>query len=139
MTEKRKVRILLSSMSEGQQTVQEFEGDIYVKRGQFFIRYEEDEQEMERTTTTVKINIDQLKIIRHGQVESEQPFRIGQWMSGFYRMGQARFLIRTFTHSVQNELNEQGIGTVKWEYDLEMMDEPVGRLAIQLTVTDRDN
>lgn len=139
MTGKRKVRILLSSTSEGQQNRQEFDGEVYVKKGVFFIRYEEDEREMGLTTTTVKINIDQLKIIRHGQVESEQSFRTGQWMSGFYRMDQGRLRMQAFTHSMQNELNEHGLGTVKWEYDLEMMDDPVGRLAIQLSVTDRDN
>lgn len=136
MTAKRKVRITLDSANMGQHIVQEAEGDLYLKNDHIYIRYEETQPETGRTTTTMKIDVDRMKIIRHGQISAEQTFLPGEWMNGYYQTVHGKMNLRLYTHYLHTKLDDCGNGLVEWEYDLEVMDDPAGLFTIKLTITD---
>ena len=81
------VSITLVSLQEGQRNVVNANGKVIVKGPHLYIRYEELEQgprgEDVSVRTTIKITSNQLKLIRHGSVESEQTFQLGQRLPGF--------------------------------------------------------
>lgn len=136
MTAKRKVRVRLDSVNGGQQIVHEAEGDLYKKNDHIYIRYEETEPEMGQTTTIVKIEKNRMKIMRHGEISSEQSFIPGESTNGFYQTVQGRLILVIQTHSLHNRLNDNGTGELEWSYDLEVMEEQAGLFTIKLTILD---
>jgi uncharacterized beta-barrel protein YwiB (DUF1934 family) len=136
MTARRKVRIRLDSLNREQRIVHDVEGDLYEKNDHFYIRYEETEPEMGRTTTIVKIEKSRVKIMRHGEVSSEQIFLPGEPTYGFYQTAQGKMILGVRTHFLHNRLNDNGTGELEWSYDLEVMEELAGLFTIKLTIID---
>jgi len=136
MSAKRRVRIRLESVNMGQHIVHDAEGDLYEKNDHVYIRYEEAQTENGQTTTIIKIEADRAKIMRHGEVASEQYFVPDEMTNGFYQTVHGKMNLTVRTHSFHNRLNEQGNGEVEWEYDLEVMEEQAGLFTIKLMIID---
>jgi uncharacterized beta-barrel protein YwiB (DUF1934 family) len=133
ITGKQRVRIRIESKQEGQETLQLAQGDLYPKGKHFYIRYEEAEAELGRTTTLLKLETGQLRIIRQGDVESEQKFVPGERSVGFYQTTQGRLELEMHTHGMSSDLN-LGLGWVSWSYDLIVQGEPAGFYEIKLVI-----
>ena len=70
----------------------------------------------------LKLTEDELKLIRHGEVESEQAFKLGQRLPGYYRSPFTSFNLST--HTQRLELALEGVsGRAAWAYDLYVFDE----------------
>ena len=83
--------------------------------------------------TTIKIAGNQLKLIRHGGIQSEQSFESGRRLPGFYRSPYTQFNLSTETSKL--ELVREGRSlTVEWEYDLYVYEELSGKFAISLHI-----
>ncbi|WP_010278501.1 DUF1934 domain-containing protein [Paenibacillus senegalensis] len=125
------VEVSIVSYVESEKTHQQVKADLYVKGEHIYLRYPE--KDLGQTNTTVKIHKHQLKIIRHGEVASEQLFIPGKTTSGFYETPQGRLLLEMSTKDLQVDLND-GIGQVAWSYDLFFAGEHAGayRLSFQI-------
>lgn len=128
--------IQLISRQEGdEEKVQNLRGEVFAKGNAVYIRYEEPQRGPQGgiTRTMIKILGGELKIIRHGEVESEQTFRLGQRLPGFYRSPYMSFQLSTATTRLEIDLN--GIhGSVEWEYDFYVFEELSGHFALSLHI-----
>ncbi|WP_442602136.1 DUF1934 domain-containing protein [Paenibacillus sp. KN14-4R] len=131
---KQQVRITIDSTNGDQQLLQHAEGDLYLKNGHIYIRYEEIQEELGRTTTLLKFSDNQFRIIRQGETGSEQTFLPGEWTEGWYHTAQGRLDMRIRTHSLQMRLDENGLGDAKWNYDLYVAGDHAGRFKIKLSI-----
>lgn len=130
-----KVKITLTSRQDGEETVQALSGESFVKGDTVYIRYEEPESGPGGGTarTMVKITGGELKIMRHGAVESEQTFQVGRKLPGFYRSPYMSFNLSTDTRMLETGL-EGTSGHIVCEYDLYVYEELSGRFAISLHI-----
>ncbi|MDO3413145.1 DUF1934 domain-containing protein [Saccharibacillus sp. CPCC 101409] len=140
MPETNRVLIRLRSRQDGETVEQTLAGQVFVKDRSLYIRYEEPSAAggAEGTRTLLKVTDDELKIIRHGEVESEQSFRKGSGLAGFYRSPYTRFAL--VTHTRELSVRMEGVyGQIDWEYDLEIQDALSARFAVSLTIQEEDH
>jgi uncharacterized beta-barrel protein YwiB (DUF1934 family) len=133
MPDKRKVRIRIEGRQGEQETLQLAHGDLYLKGKSFYIRYEEAESELGRTTTLLKLEAGQMRITRQGDVESQQSFIPGKRSIGFYQTSQGKLELEMHTHGMLSDL-KLGLGWVSWSYDLIVQGEPAGLYEIKLVI-----
>jgi uncharacterized beta-barrel protein YwiB (DUF1934 family) len=117
MTTKKTVKLQITSKCEGQQVEQSFKAELYVKGTHIYYRYNETDEGMGRTITTLKIESQQIRIIRHGETQSEQTFILHTHKAGFYQTPQGKLELATFTHELVVDLTDQ-MGRIAWSYDL---------------------
>ncbi|MNB68954.1 hypothetical protein D3C75_154730 [compost metagenome] len=131
------VSVTLASRHEGEANVLNVSGEAVIKGRQLFIRFEEPgegpEGQAEAVRTTVKIMEDEIRIIRHGGVQSEQSFRHGSRLPGFYRSPYIQFNLSTETSALGIAREGRSL-TASWEYELFVYDEPSGQFAISLHI-----
>ncbi|OBA07599.1 hypothetical protein A9P44_09295 [Paenibacillus polymyxa] len=130
-----KVRIRLHSHHDGEDAVQELPGEAIVRGKHLYIRYEEPQESPEGGTTrnTVKIGPDELKLIRHGEVQSEQSFALGRRLPGFYRSPYLN--LNMSAHTQKLDIRMDGFtGHVSWTYDLYVFEDFSGHFAISLHI-----
>jgi uncharacterized beta-barrel protein YwiB (DUF1934 family) len=113
------------SLCEGQRIEQNFEAELYVKGTHIYYRYNEIDENMGRTITTFKVEPQQIRIIRHGDIQSEQTFVLQSNRAGFYQTPQGKLELATFTHNLSVNLSEQ-LGDISWSYDLLVSGESTG-------------
>jgi uncharacterized beta-barrel protein YwiB (DUF1934 family) len=135
MTEKRNVKLQITSQSEGQIIEQTFNAELYVKGDHCYYRYNETDENMGRTVTTLKVEPGQIRIIRHGDVQSEQSFALQSHKTFYYQTPQGRLELTTFTHVINVGLVEQ-IGTISWSYDLFVSDELSGTYSLTIEISE---
>ncbi|GGJ31423.1 DUF1934 domain-containing protein [Paenibacillus hunanensis] len=138
MTETNEVRLTLRSEQDGEVGTTHMVGQVFAKGNNLYIRYAEPPQPpQQEIRTTVKISNDEIKIMRHGGVESEQTFRPGEQLLGFYQSPFTRFEMETYTRSLHHGLN--GItGHIAWEYDLYVHEQLSGRFKVSLHIQAND-
>jgi uncharacterized beta-barrel protein YwiB (DUF1934 family) len=129
--------ITLESLQDGQKNVMKAAGEVISKGAQLYVRYEEAEQgprgETVSVRTTIKISGNELKLIRHGSIESEQSFELGRRLPGFYRSPYTQFNLSTETRSL--DITREGRSlNVSWEYDMYVYEELSGQFAISLYI-----
>jgi uncharacterized beta-barrel protein YwiB (DUF1934 family) len=129
--------VTLESLQDGQKNVMKAAGEVIARGAQLFIRYEEAEQgprgEAVSVRTTIKISGSELKLIRHGSIESEQSFALGRRLPGFYRSPYTQFNLSTKTRKL--DITREGRSlNVSWEYDLYVYEELSGQFAISLYI-----
>ncbi|CAM3115035.1 DUF1934 domain-containing protein [Paenibacillus sediminis] len=140
MPQPNQVKIRLISRQDGEEVTQELTGEAFIKGNSVYIRYEEsdinpegDKTDRPVTRTTVKIGTQQLKIMRHGAVQSEQSFELDRRLPGFYRSPYTQFQMSAHTRKLEVEMNGH-VGQVNWEYDMYVLDELTGRFAISILI-----
>jgi uncharacterized beta-barrel protein YwiB (DUF1934 family) len=134
---KKQVEIEIHSTSDDQTVVQKATGELYLKSDAIYLKYKEPAYDMGATSTTLKIRPDTIKVIRHGDVQSEQEFSLNKRLLGFYYLPQGRTGLETFTHSMSVQLDE-GIGSVTWSYDLSMMGDAAGLYDLRVDIRAAD-
>lgn len=135
MPNARRASIRLNSRHDGNDVVQEMAAEVFARGKALYVMYEEPEPDLQgrKTKTTIKINGNSLKMIRHGAVESEQAFQEGLKLPGFYRSPYASFNLSTDTQSLKIDLD--GIsGEICWAYDLYVYEECTGHFAISFQI-----
>ncbi|MEK8130798.1 DUF1934 domain-containing protein [Paenibacillus filicis] len=137
--DKTEVRIRLLSSADGQQMDREMPGVLIEKGSWLYLRYEEPEEaQMGRTTTTVRLHPEEVRIIRHGDVSFEQTFAAGRKHVGYMDTPHGRMELETLTQSV--ELKRPAAGRAlpleaSWCYELTAMGEAAGGFEVRLQVT----
>lgn len=136
MSRNRDVRIYIRSRGPGQRLVRPVNARLFFRGPAVYYRYAEPDEQMGKTTTTVKIRTGEpgeIKVIRHGEIRSEQTFVPNAEISGFYSFPQGRLPLKTRTRRMEVGLSE-GIGTVSWEYELVMDGQPGGTWELKLDI-----
>jgi len=70
------------------------------------------------TDPNPELESEQIRIFRHGDIQSEQTFIANKAGNGFYQTPQGKLTLETFTHSIASYLNDAWLGKVSWSYDL---------------------
>ena len=134
MNDRKQVSIRLQSLHEGENTIQELPAEAFIKGRCCMCAIRS--LRLDRTKgnrAMLKLTEDELKLIRHGEVESEQAFQLGQRLPGYYRSPFTSFNLST--HTQRLELALEGItGRAAWAYDLYVFDEFSGHFSISLTI-----
>ncbi|WP_138496365.1 DUF1934 domain-containing protein [Paenibacillus pinistramenti] len=135
MPDSQAVAITLKSFDGTDTSVQQLRGELVQGASGIYIRYEEPEPGPKggSTRTTVRISGNEIKVLRHGEIQSQQTFGAGQRHPGFYRSPFTTFNLSTDTKSVEIRLNGAE-GTLGWVYDLYVYEELAGRFTISLQI-----
>jgi uncharacterized beta-barrel protein YwiB (DUF1934 family) len=135
MTEKRNVQLQITSRSEGQIIEQTFKAELYVKGDKGYYRYNETDENMGRTITTLKVEPRQIRIIRHGDIQSEQTFALQSHKTFYYQTPQGRLELTTYTHEINVNLTDQ-VGKISWSYDLFVGSELSGTYSLTVEISE---
>ncbi|MCL6458452.1 MAG: DUF1934 domain-containing protein [Gorillibacterium sp.] len=134
MNIKTKVTLTVTSYTNEETIRLSYLADRYVKGVNQYFRYIEDSNEgMGQTVTLLKVGPEEIRIIRHGDIESEQTFAVGELRPGFYQTKQGTLQLETRTSHVSVHL-EEGIGTVEWTYEMQLAGEPVGSYRLNVEI-----
>lgn len=127
--------VRLRSRVDGEEVIQEMSADVILKGKVLYVRYKEPEASPQggATTTTIKISPNEVKIIRHGEVQSEHSFQHGKSMPGFYRSPYTTFNLSTYTTQMDKKI-EGLYGHVSFAYDLYVFDDLSGQFEIELHI-----
>ncbi|MFD2614556.1 DUF1934 domain-containing protein [Paenibacillus gansuensis] len=117
MPAKSAIMLTVESRHSGETYVQKVEGTLYRKENAVYLRYAETDEAMGNTMTTVRIDPQELKIIRHGEVESDQTFAVGRRLPGNYRTPFVSMQLETHTQLIHADVTG-ATGTLQWNYDL---------------------
>jgi uncharacterized beta-barrel protein YwiB (DUF1934 family) len=137
MTANKAVRLQITSLCEGQRIEQDFQASLYVKGTHLYFRYKETDENMGDTTTTLKVELDQIRIIRHGDIQSEQSFVLQSNRAGFYQTPQGLLELATFTRTLVIDLIKQ-VGTITWSYDLYISGELSGTYFLTAKISEAE-
>lgn len=132
MAEAVQVPLTIAGGSEDDRVERRTTADLYHKGQHVYLRYPESEEEMGRTTTTVRIGPDGVRIIRHGDVRSEQTFAAGETHRGYYETTHGKVELATSTRELHMRLEEKG-GDVQWRYELTVSGDPAGMFSLRLS------
>lgn len=134
MTQANQVQLTLQSDQNGESSTTNLVGQAFQKENSLYVRYTEPPQPPhQEVRTVVKISSDEIKIMRHGGVKSEQVFRVGEQMTGFYRSQATSFAMVTHTLAMHNQL--RGVtGRITWEYELYVHEQLSGRFKLSLQI-----
>ncbi len=94
MSDKKKVRIELVTVQDGEQAVLAYQGELFVKARSLFVRYTEQEEDVR---CLVRISAGELSVVRRGAVDSEQLFVPGKTCRGNYKSPYIQFDLETHT------------------------------------------
>lgn len=127
----RKVLVTIESDGDNGYVKQQAEGEMFPKGRQYYLRYAEPEDaKMGRTITTIRVEPGQLRVVRHGDVKTEQTFDPGRKHIGYLNVPQGRLELETQTESVEvsgDWTAEKVALTVRWNYRLTVGGQPAGR------------
>lgn len=132
-----KVRLTIRSMADGVDLVQSMEAKLYIQEGKWFYHYQEPESEMGKISTVLRIEPGLIRLLRQGDIQSEQLFRAGQRMPGYYHMPHGRMELDTETEEIRIEMKD-GLGAAEWSYGLYVSGEQTGfhRLRVEATAVE---
>jgi len=142
MKTKKTVQLQITSMSDGGQIQQYFQAELFLKGMHIYVRYAEVDPDMGQTTTTLKFAMqlnadpenDTIRIIRHGEIQSEQSFVLHKLRTGFYQTPQGNMDMVTYTHWLSLNLNDEYMGEVIWNYDLFVSGDLAGTYILKVEI-----
>jgi len=127
------VSIRLDSTVSGELSQHHYRGELYRKGSSVYVRYTELDEEEREIRTIVKLNAQEIKIMRSGQIESEQCFVLHERKRGLYRTRMGVLPLETDTRSMDVEFSE-GRYSAAWTYSLYIAEEHAGEFALKLTI-----
>lgn len=132
--DRRRIKMHLTSVNGHDKIRQTLPADLYARGGHWYVRYEEASDGPARTRATVRLSSDEIRILRHGDIRSEQTFVRGKQLPGSYETAQGRLPLLTKTRELAVKLSDEGYGTCVWTYDLEVAGEPAGRFRLRMVL-----
>jgi len=127
------VRIRLDSTLNGEQLQHHYRGELYRRGSSVYVRYMESDEQASEVRTIIKLNAQEIKIIRSGQIESEQSFVLHERRRGLYRTRMGVLPLETDTMSMEIDISD-GRCAAAWTYSLYIEEEHAGVFALKLTI-----
>ncbi|HEU5141028.1 MAG TPA: DUF1934 domain-containing protein [Bacillales bacterium] len=114
-------------------------GTILTKENATYIRYKEEIEDTGSVRNVIKINEEEVTIIRNGAVGMRQSFLEGQTTEGFYDTQFGSMNMETFTRRVDYEwTTREGIGNMKLAYQLKLQGNDLGRVTLTFAIREDD-
>jgi uncharacterized beta-barrel protein YwiB (DUF1934 family) len=133
LTTKKEVELTIRSVSESGRVEMRVQGQLFRRDGRWMYHYREPDSELGRVTSTLKVEENLLRLLRQGDIRSEQQFQTGRRLPGFYDTAHGRFELETETIRLHTELPD-GTGTLSWAYELYISGESAGRYELDIEV-----
>lgn len=127
------VRMIIKSTSESGQVTQKVEAKLYQRDGRIFYHYEEPQSEMGRVVSILRVEPELIRLLRQGDIQSEQQFQTGKRLPGYYSTPHGRMELDAHTNRMDIQLTE-GLGSVSWSYDLYVAGERTGTHLLEVRV-----
>ncbi len=130
------VELTITSVSDSGKVVQQVRGKRYARDGKLFYQYEEPESEMGKVTALLRIEPEgkkAIRLLRQGGIRSEQQFRSGERLPGYYDTPHGRMEMDTFTRKLKIHMKD-GLEQLRWEYELFMGGESVGSYRLDIGI-----
>lgn len=127
------VKIRVESLQDGVRMSETYNGEMYNWGSAVYYRYEETDESMGKTMTTVKVGHDHIKLMRRGNLNQDQRFTLNQREPGIYEIPQGRMEVASFTKTIHTNLQD-GLGEVEWEYELYWAGEYAGMMKLMLSI-----
>lgn len=108
------------------------QGTMYEKNDAIYIVYKEKERELE-TTSTIKINKDEISIKKFGSTNSTMKFKVGETDQVKYKTPQGLFIIENATKKLEININKDTID-IHIDYNIKIMELFEGRNVIRIKV-----
>lgn len=135
MSDKKEVELLIRSRSSGSGKVeQKVRGHVYERDGRWMYHYREPDSEMGRVTATLKVEPGLIRLLRQGDIRSEQQFSTGRRLPGYYDTPHGRFELEVNTVKLEADLTQEGLGRLAWAYDLYISGDHAGRYELEIIV-----
>ncbi len=113
---------------------QSMRGRYFCKGGKHYLRYEDEHAGGQGSVpTTIKLSDDEMVILRHGAVASEQRFVPARETRADYRTPYGVMELVMRTHSLQSEFGTDK-GYVRVAYHLSANGSPIGNYEIEIKV-----
>jgi uncharacterized beta-barrel protein YwiB (DUF1934 family) len=126
----------IQDKDQNQELHQQLEGQIYEKEHQTYIRYEEDFEGLGKVSNTLKIEGQQVKVIRHGAVTMNHVYQLGKTTTGWYHSPHGPLEMVTNTTRLEYVPMEKGLsnntGRFKLSYDLRMNGQEAGSFILEM-------
>lgn len=126
----------IQDKDQTQELQQQLEGQIYEKKDQTYIRYEEDLEGIGRVSNTLKIEGQQVKVIRHGAVTMNHVYQLGKTTNGWYHSPHGPLEMETNTKKLEyvpiGEGLSSGKGRFELCYDLRMNGQDAGSFILEM-------
>ncbi len=122
----------------GQEDVMELvtQGTLRGEEGAFALSYRESELTgLEGTTTTFRIEKDQITLIREGTLTSEMIFRVGKKHFSPYQTPFGGVILGVNTQKAFSDMTEHG-GSISIRYIMEVENERVGENSFEIQVSE---
>lgn len=131
--EPRRVRIELRGGPDGAIA---YKGMLYARGGVLYIKYEEDDESRGRCRVTLKWDGSSLTLLRHGEVQGEQIFRLGRRTAGWHATPAGKLRLETETRALRHTAAEAGglPFTIEWQYELWVNEYRADRFDLRLRV-----
>ncbi|HSQ88495.1 DUF1934 domain-containing protein [Romboutsia sp.] len=107
--------------------------DVYYKNNDIYVVYKE-EEEGNKTTSTIKISENEVSIKRFGNTNSNMSFKKDNIDEIKYRTPQGLFIIETKTTKLKIDKNEEKCIKLDIDYDIKIMDLFKGKNKINILV-----
>lgn len=130
------VELTITSTSDSGKVVQKVRGKRYARDGKLFYQYEEPESEMGRISALLRIDPEGqggIRLLRQGGIRSEQQFRPGERLPGYYDSPHGRMEMDTFTRELSVTVVD-GLEQLRWAYELYMSEELVGSYQLDIGI-----
>lgn len=109
-------------------------GRYYRRNGSYYISYEESELTgLQGTRTTLRVQPDEVKLIRTGTYPSELLFQQGKRQMSLYHTDYGDLSIVISTHNIHNTLTDDG-GELDVKYAVEVANTSLGVNHLNLTI-----
>ncbi|WP_096185916.1 DUF1934 domain-containing protein [Evansella halocellulosilytica] len=113
------------------------EGRFIQKGSSTYLKFTEptEDEEIDVTTQTVKIQANEMRVMRSGGVSMNQRFIPGVTTEGIYHSPLGAMTMRTTTDHVSFQWNEEERqGAIRLTYSLEMQGEPTGTYDLRVKI-----
>jgi uncharacterized beta-barrel protein YwiB (DUF1934 family) len=130
------VELTITSTSDSGTVVQQVRGKRYARDGKLFYQYDEPESELGKITALLRIEPEgkgAIRLLRQGGIRSEQQFRPGERLNGYYDTPHGRMEMDTFTRRLKVQAVD-GLEQLQWEYELFMGEELVGSYLLEIGI-----
>lgn len=130
MDDKREVTVTVESDADGERVALAAPGTLYRKGGSFYVRYEEQDEQLGVSMVTVKASADgaEVRLTRRGAVDSELVFAPGGERRGHYRTAQLLMPLRVLCSSADVQLDGAGeLERIAVAYELHTGDTLLGQ------------
>ncbi|WP_025025837.1 DUF1934 domain-containing protein [Caldalkalibacillus mannanilyticus] len=129
-----------SRIEDGQQVMeeqQELQGRLVEKEGITYLQYTEIQDEGLEIHNTLKIQGNQLQLIRHGAVRMNHLFRVDEETESFYLTPHGRMKLETKTKKVEFMGMKAGLSRLTLRYDLNLGGTKVGQVKLFIEIKEK--